>query len=208
MSLEVTINDNEKLIDKLFENNSVFSKQELTPSDVAIISLYYSALSNAKAIKLLTDNDLTNVTDTLLRTFLEQSVYLTYIFQNNTKARAELLFFYEKMNSHTKALNMVKRLTNKKLAQNMQREIDNQIKNDPSETSSLEESTNQFEKRYDELFPRNIHKRNQVKRHWYNAEPDYKNTSFNQLCKNLGIKDLYLGMYAPYSDKVKSKMLV
>ncbi|MCT2871288.1 DUF5677 domain-containing protein [Limosilactobacillus fermentum] len=97
MSLEVTINDNEKLIDKLFENNSVFSKQELTPSDVAIISLYYSALSNAKAIKLLTDNDLTNVTDTLLRTFLEQSVYLTYIFQNNTKARAELLFFYEKM---------------------------------------------------------------------------------------------------------------
>lgn len=200
MSLEVTINDNEKLIDKLFENNSVFSKQELTPSDVAIISLYYSALSNAKAIKLLTDNDLTNVTDTLLRTFLEQSVYLTYIFQKNTKDRAELLFFYEKMNSHTKALNMVKRLTNKKLAQNMQREIDNQIKNDPSETSSLEESTKQFEKRYDELFPRNILNRDKIKQHWYNAEPNFKNTSFNQLCNSLGIKDLYLGMYAPYSD--------
>ena len=100
MSLEVTINDNEKLIDKLFENNSVFSEQELTPSDVAIISLYYSAISNAKAIRILVNNGLTNVTDTLLRTFLEQSVYLTYIFQDNTEARAELLFFYEKMNSH------------------------------------------------------------------------------------------------------------
>lgn len=77
MSLEVTIDDNEKLIDKLFEDNSVFSKQKFTPSDVAIISLYYSALSNAKAIKILTDNGLTNVTDTLLRTFIEQSVYLT-----------------------------------------------------------------------------------------------------------------------------------
>lgn len=200
MSLEVTIHDNEKLIDKLFEDDSVFSKLELTPSDVAIISLYYSALSNAKAIKILVNNKLTNVTDTLLRTFLEQSVYLTYIFQKNTKTRAELLFCYEKMNSHTKALNIVRKLTDKKLAQSIQRQIDNQIKNDPSEASSLEESTKQFEKRYDELFPRNIHKRNQVKRHWYNAEPDYKNTSFNQLCKNLGIKDLYLGMYAPYSD--------
>ena len=77
MSLEVTIDDNEKLINKLFEDNSVFSKQKLTPSDVAIISLYYSALSNAKAIKILTDNGLTNVTDTLLMTFIEQSVYLT-----------------------------------------------------------------------------------------------------------------------------------
>lgn len=62
MSLEVTIHDNEKLIDKLFEDDSVFSKQELTPSDVAIISLYYSALSNAKAIKILVNNKLTNVT--------------------------------------------------------------------------------------------------------------------------------------------------
>ncbi|MDE6948875.1 DUF5677 domain-containing protein [Limosilactobacillus reuteri] len=200
MSLEVTINDNEKLIDKLFENNSVFSKQKLTPSDVAIISLYYSALSNAKAITLLAKNGLTNVTDTLLRTFLEQSVYLTYIFQDNTEARAELLFFYEKMNSHTKALNIVKKLADKELAKNMQQRIDNQIKNDPSETSSLEESTEYFKKRYDRLFPRSIPNRNKIKQHWYNAEPDYKNTSFNQLCKNLGIKDLYLGMYAPYSD--------
>lgn len=200
MSLEVTIDDNEKLIDKLFEDNSVFSKQKLTPSDVAIISLYYSALSNAKAIKILTDNGLTNVTDTLLRTFIEQSVYLTYIFQKNTEARAELLFFYEKMNSHTKALNIVRKLTDKKLAKNMQRQIDSQIKNDPSEASSLEESTKYFRKRYDTLFPQNIPNRNKIKQHWYNAEPDYKNTSFNQLCKNLRIKDLYLGMYAPYSD--------
>lgn len=66
MSLEVMISDNEKLIDKLFEDNSVFSKQELTPGDVAIISLFYSAVSNAKAIKLLIDSDLTNVTDSLL----------------------------------------------------------------------------------------------------------------------------------------------
>lgn len=200
MSLEVTINDNEKLIDKLFENNSVFSKQKLTPSDVAIISLYYSAISNAKAIRILVNNDLTNVTDTLLRTFLEQSVYLRYIFQNNTKARAELLFFYEKMNSHTKALNVARKLTDKKLAQNMKRQIDNQIKSDPSESSNLEESTQYFKKRYDKLFPRNIPDRKKIKQHWYNAEPDYKNTSFNQLCKNLGIKDLYLGMYSPYSD--------
>lgn len=200
MSLEVTIDDNEKLIDKLFEDNSVFSKQKLTLSDVAIISLYYSALSNAKAIKILTDNGLTNVTDTLLRTFIEQSVYLTYIFQKNTEARAELLFFYEKMNSHTKALSIVKGLTDKELAKNMQRQIDNQIKNDPSEASSLEESTKYFRKKYDTLFPQNIPNRNKIKQHWYNAEPDYKNTSFNQLCKNLGIKDLYIGMYAPYSD--------
>ncbi len=200
MSLEETIKDNEKLIDKLFENNSVFSKQKLTPSDVAIISLYYSALSNAKAIRILVNNGLTNVTDTLLRTFLEQSVYLTYIFQDNTENRAELLFFYEKMNSHTKALNIVKKLTDKKLAQNMKQYIDNQIKNDPSETSNLEESTEYFKQRYDQLFPRNIPNKNKIKQHWYNAEPDYKNTSFNQLCKSLGIKDLYLGMYSPYSD--------
>lgn len=200
MSLEVTIDDNEKLIDKLFGDYSVFSKQKLTPSDVAIISLYYSALSNAKAIKILTDNGLTNVTDTLLRTFIEQSVYLTYIFQRNTRARAELLFFYEKMNSHDKALNIVRRLTDKNLAKNMQRQIDNQIKNDPSESSNLEESTKYFRKRYDKLFPKNLPHRDKIKQHWYNAEPDYKNTSFNQLCKNLGIKDLYLGMYAPYSD--------
>lgn len=30
MSLEVTIDDNEKLIDKLFEDNSVFSKPEMS----------------------------------------------------------------------------------------------------------------------------------------------------------------------------------
>ena len=45
------------------------------------------------------------------------------------------------MNSHTKALNIVKRLTDKKLAKNMQRQIDNQIKNDPSEASSVEGGT-------------------------------------------------------------------
>ena len=33
------------------------------------------------------------------------------------------------MNSHIKALSIVKRLTDKKLAKNMQRQIDNQIKN-------------------------------------------------------------------------------
>lgn len=200
MSLKVTINDCEKLIDKLFEDDSVFSKQELTPSDVAIISLYYSAISTAKAIRLLAGRNLTNVIDTLLRTFVEQSVYLTYIFQKNTKKRSELLFFFEKLNSHTKALNVVTKLTDKKLAQNMKRHIDNQIKKDPSETSSLEESTKRFKKRYDELFPQNIPNRRNIKRHWYNAEPDYKNTSFNKLCENLGMKDIYLGMYSPYSD--------
>lgn len=141
MTLEVTINDSEKLIDKLFEDNSAFSKRKLSPSDIAIISLFYTAISNAKAMKLLIDNNLTNVTDTLLRTFLEQSVYLEYIFQENSEKRTELLYFYEKMNSHVKALNIVNKLSDKKLADNIKQTIDKQIKNDPSERKSLNEST-------------------------------------------------------------------
>ena len=149
-------------------------------------------------MKLLIDNNLTNVTDTLLRTFLEQSVYLEYIFQENSEKRAELLYFYEKMNSHVKALNIVNKLSDKKLADNIKQTIDKQIKNDPSERKSLNESTKYFKHRYNCLFPKNTSSK--IRRHWYNAEPPFKNNSFNQLCKSLKVKDLYLGMYAPYSD--------
>ncbi|OYS88256.1 hypothetical protein CBG18_09505, partial [Limosilactobacillus reuteri] len=92
MSLNVAVCDCKKLIDKLFENKSVFSKRELTPSDVAIISLFYSAISEAEAIKVLVDNNLTNVTDSLLRTFIEQAVYFKYIFTANSEKRANCLF--------------------------------------------------------------------------------------------------------------------
>lgn len=200
MSLDVAVCDCKKLIDKLFENKSVFSKRKLTPSDVAIISLFYSAISEAEAIRVLVDNKLSNVTDSLLRTFIEQSVYLKYIFKANSEKRAKRLFFYEKSNSSSKALRLINETNNRSLARSISEMVNKQLGSETSQSSCLKELNKTFENKYDELFPKDISNREKIKKHWYNAEPNFKNKNFYQLCKNMDLEDLYLTMYAPLSD--------
>ncbi|WP_431815025.1 DUF5677 domain-containing protein [Limosilactobacillus portuensis] len=169
MSLDVAVCDCKKLIDKLFENKSVFSKRKLTPSDVAIISLFYSAISEAEAIRVLVDNKLSNVTDSLLRTFIEQSVYLKYIFKANSEKRAKRLFFYEKSTSSSKALRLINETNNRSLARSISEMVNKQLRNETSQSSCLKELNKTFENKYDELFPKDISNREKIKKHWYNG---------------------------------------
>lgn len=199
MSLASICRDYDWLLDYLM--NEILPKRgKLNNSDTTIISLFVSLEEKAKSIDLLMNNQQYSEIQAITRSFLEQTCYLQFIFEKNTINRSRALFYYSRFQSVNKSKRALDGFSNQELAKKWKKEADARIRQSSNGRESLQEEYEYFSNKYHSIFPEGT--KNRLMRNWYDFESPGTITSFRALVDYLDQNDLYIGMYAIYSDSV------
>ena len=193
MSLKSTINDCKTLIE--FDNGGVLKEK-----DIVIFSLFSGLNEKAKTINVLDEAKQYSDFSIIVRSFIEQLSYLSYILKENTENRAQMYLMFQKYNDCLKVKKYIELPTaNKDEVESFKRKINIKIKNDDSNFNSLEDQFSYFEAKYIELLPSNA-KPEHTK--WYSIENNTNNgiNNFRELMNDLDMLPLYLGLYATMSN--------
>lgn len=214
MSLNIAIKDCKKVFNFLF-SNSFNHKKMIDPCDLALLSLLKSIIGNLSSIECLIKDEASNHSIyILLRSFLEQTIYFDYLFQNKNNSnwsnkrkrqniilRGNSLFFYQRINLFKK-INHIKQC-------DIDFNIDTLIKKSEIDDKhqSLDDIIKYYKQRYEKLFLKNKKyvelsgkEKRKRKKYWYNVDGDDYN-SLKDLAGNISYKEVYL-LYNLYSDYV------
>lgn len=189
--------------------NSLFNgKSKIDGSDLAILGLFKSFIKNIEAINILIQNDHGNEADTLIRSALEQCIYFDYLFQkrdrkklqnrpkreciNSIELRGNSLFFWQRFDMYKKVKNVVD-------DKNIKLDMDflNKILEKEENFKSIEEATEYFKRKYNELFDKNRKfrelggkQKRKIRRNWYNVDGgEYKN--LEKLAQDVSCEETY-----------------
>lgn len=181
------ISDCETLTEYIW--NSITNTRKFEIVDNAVISLWDSIVEKAKAVQILCDNNQYSEVQIIIRSFIEQFVYIKFILKENTSNRAKVFLYHQR---YFDTLN-VKKAIDAEVAdlssQNFKNKIDKKIQESPAHRKNLESELDYFKEKYLSYLPKNVKKNNIEK--WYSFENLNKYNSLRDLMKDLGDEDMY-----------------
>lgn len=169
--------------------NSIIRTRKFNVVDNAIISLWDSIVEKAKAVQILCDNKQYSEVQIIIRSFIEQFVYIQFILKENTSKRAKAFLYHQR---YTDTLN-VKKAIDAGLpdlsSENFKDKIDKKVQASPAHRKDLESELDYFKEKYFSYLPKNVKKNNIEK--WYSFEKLNKYNNLRDLMKDLGDEDIY-----------------
>jgi hypothetical protein len=205
--MSTTEEDTTEFIECLF-NKFLKDKHDIGIDDTAIITLLSSLADKSHAIKLLLDAKAPATVDIIVRSFIEQFVYMAYILQAHTKDRASALFIQQRYDSYSKTERVLENISDPDLIRGLRSELDHKVQKSLGAHNSLKEGLDDYEMQFHDLFNRGRAKHHNARKDavtgkknkyiWYNIDWDTTNTFFD-LCEKVGARDLYESFYQTYS---------
>jgi hypothetical protein len=199
MSLNSIYKDYDELVEFML-NEKITEISPIDNSVITILTLFLSIGEKAKSIDILMKNKQYTEIKLITRAFFEQLYYLKFIFEKNTTKRADCLFSYSRFMNVDKAKKAMEGFSDQELAATWGTKIDEHVKTGLAGRETFQEEYDFFENKYREMFPDGT-RNNQMKK-WYDFESPGQIPNFRKLLEYLNVSDLYIGIYAPYSDNV------
>lgn len=213
LGMDSLVRDCDEVIVIIFDSK-FDDKHPLEVFDTAILTLYSSLIDKYKTVNILQDQRVTTEVNLIERSFIEQYVYLLFILDKHTKERGRAYLINQRYESYRQTKRLLDNLSDEKQVRELKASIDGIIKADRTDRQTFADGLSYFSGKFENLFKpallRNEQKRRKglsvppdkkIKRIWYNVAADGTN-NFRDLCRKLGLDDLYFGFYGPLSMNV------
>ena len=136
----------------------------------------------------------------IARSFLEQFVYLKFITSRNTEKRS-IAYVTHQRYMDLKKIKRIIEFVDSKDKSTLKEKINIKIKENKSGREDFENEYIYWENKYNLLFDQGLSKKRRG--NWYNFEEhNNKNKQFGKFMDSLGMKDLYVEVYALLSSNV------
>lgn len=200
MSLGSITKDCDILIKKIFEDVMTNPEKTLHDYDISIFTLFLSLNDKLKAIGSLIELKNMSSAHIIVRSFIEQSVYLEFILESNTERRGKALFLFESYDGIKKSKYALDNLNNREFAEQLRVQVDQKAKESESPRNTLQEELDYTSNVYKSMFPTNT--KSKYYRYWFDFERPGTLDNFQELAKKMNKFDLYLSFYKPTSNAV------
>lgn len=192
------VNAADKIMDRTIKLKG--QKNEIGSEDIVIISLQNSILNKVREIDFLIKTNKVQSINVILRSLLEQYVYLMYILDSQTVLKAKLFIYSYKIQMYEKTLKTI-RLMNSgpsydtRESEKILHEQLKKIQEYHPEMNNIEDYIFHLKKQFDELTPNKKAENYSKYEKWYNI--DNKTKGMRALMKSIGMNDAeYEYMYS------------
>lgn len=184
------INSAEKMMDQTYKLK--FNKHELDIDDSVIISLQTSILNKVKDINFLIKEKRIQSINVILRTMLEQYVYLIYIMNDKTLLKSRLFIFSYQIQTYEKLLNTIDFMKSNKSfnVEESERVLQEELKKIRKiypDINSIRDYISYLKQQFDEISPNKSTKDRVRYEKWYKL--DTKTNSMRDLMKSIDMSD-------------------
>lgn len=171
--------------------------------DLSIITLYSSMVEKARSIEILVGNRVLDSVEVIQRSMIEQSVYLKYILQKDTKRRGRAFFYGHKYKEIKDIEDTFNFHPNKAMTESIKQGIKEKYEKESQQKyPTFEDYQKSIIKKFDELFQERIKNR----KYWFNI--DGEANSIAKLFQLMDEADTYYGFYVPNSAHTHGSSVV
>lgn len=184
------INAADSIMDRTIELKG--KKSEIGSEDIVIISLQNSILNKVREIDFLIKANKVQSINVILRSMLEQYVYLMYILDSQTYLKAKLFIRSYQIQTYEKLLNTINFMkSDKSFNVNesetvLQKELEKIRKTNP-EINNIKDYISYLKKQFDEMSPNKSTKDRLKYEKWYKI--DTKTSNMRDLMKSIDMSD-------------------
>lgn len=184
------INAADSIMDRTIELKG--KKSEIGSEDIVIISLQNSILNKVREIDFLIKANKVQSINVILRSMLEQYVYLMYILDSQTYLKAKLFIRSYQIQTYEKLLNTINFMkSDKSFNVNesetvLQKELEKIRKTHP-EINNIKDYISYLKKQFDEMSPNKSTKDRLKYEKWYKI--DTKTSNMRDLMKSIDMSD-------------------
>lgn len=198
MYFDAQINDGKKIINSISEK--LYNKSpRIGEKNVAIISLFRDLLSKAESMNLLICEHKESEMNILLRSFVEEYLYIKFILEKDSVKRGNAYYFSNKVTGLKKVRVYLENANDVETATRLRNSIEKELqKNNHKDVNTLEDEISFYNEKYSTVFFDRSKEKERY--YWFNLDNEGL-TSIEKLAKHLDGGDIYY-LYNIFSAEI------